>query len=436
MMLKHRLELKLQNKLVLTVSLKQQLALLLLPKLELQETIKTELEENPFLEEIINLEPDHEPIKDLSKYYDEEEEKSLSNRIPYRPSLTNLLDFQIDLEFEGLDKEIAREIAGNIDEKGFLSVEIEDISKKFGVSPQYIETIRQKVMRLEPTGIGAKDIKESLSVQYDELFGLDGIANDIIKNSLDFITDINSLIRKYPDIPEDRIKEIICNIRSLKPYPAINYLDEPVRYIEPDVYVYDRGDSFEVVVNETQIPRLKLTTHYRKLISDKTLPEETRKFLEEKLQKAVGIIKGIEQRRENLKKITEVLVEYQSDFIRKGKEHLKPLILKDVAQKVDLHESTVSRIVSSKYVQLPTGILPLKAFFSTKLSSSTGDISTEKVKYMIAQLIENEDKRKPLSDQKIADILKDKGINVARRTVTKYREQLNIPDSRNRRIRK
>ncbi len=435
-MLKQRLEIKLQNKLVLTVSLKQQLALLLLPKLELQETIKTELEENPFLEEIINIEPDHEPLRDLSKYYDEEEEKVLSNRLAYKPSLTNLLDFQIDLEFEGLEKEVAREIVGNVDEKGFLSVGVEEISKKTGVSPQYVETVRQKVMRLEPTGIGAKDIKESLLVQYDELFGIDNVADEIIRNSLDLITDLNSLTERYPEIPEDKIKEILCNIRSLKPYPAINYLDEPVKYIEPDVYVYDRGEFFEVVVNETHIPKLKLTTSYRKLISDKTLPEETRKFLEEKLQKAMGIIKGIEQRRENLKKITQLLVDYQADFVRKGKEHLKPLILKDIAHQVGLHESTVSRIVSSKYVQLPTGVLPLKAFFSTKLSTSTGDISTEKVKYMIAQLIENEDKRKPLSDQKIADILKSKGINVARRTVTKYREQLNIPDSRNRRIKK
>ncbi len=435
-MLKQRLEVKLQNKLVLTVSLKQQLALLLLPKLELQETIKTELEENPFLEEIINIEPDYEPIKDLSKYYDEEEEKALSNRLAYKPSLTDILDFQIEIEFEGIEKDIAREIVGNIDEKGFLSVDINEICEKLKVSPLVVENVRQKVMRLEPTGIGARDIKESLLVQYDELFGIDEISEDIINNSLDLIGNINSLSEKYPEVPEDKLKEVICNIRSLKPYPAINYLDEPVRYIEPDVYVYDRGDRFEVVVNETHIPKLKLTTTYRRLISDKTLPEKTRKFLEEKLQKAMGIIKGIEQRRENLKKITQLLVDYQADFVRKGKEHLKPLILKDIAHQVGLHESTVSRIVSSKYVQLPTGVLPLKAFFSTKLSSSSGDISTEKVKYMIAQLIENEDKRKPLSDQKIADILKSKGINVARRTVTKYREQLNIPDSRNRRMRK
>ncbi|SNZ07952.1 RNA polymerase, sigma 54 subunit, RpoN/SigL [Persephonella hydrogeniphila] len=434
-MLKQRLELKLQNKLVLTVSLKQQLALLLLPKVELQETVKTELEENPFLEEITNLQPEFEPVKDYAKYYDEEE-KPVTSRLAYKPSLTDMLEFQIDIEFEGEEKDIAYEIIGDIDEKGFLTVPVEDIAEKLHMPVQHVENVRQKVMRLEPTGIGAKDIKEALKVQYEELFGEDELADRIISENLELVCKPEKLFELYKDIPVERLQEIICNIKSLKPYPAINYLDEPVRYVEPDVYVYDRGDRFEIVVNESEIPRLKLTTAYRKLISDKTLPEETRKFLEDKLQRAIGIIKGIEQRRENLYKITEFLVNYQSEFIRKGREYLKPLILKDVAEVVGLHESTVSRIVSSKYVQLPTGLLPLKAFFSTKLSSSSGDISTEKVKYMIAELIEKEDKRKPLSDQKIADILKSKGINVARRTVTKYREQLNIPDSRNRRIKK
>ncbi len=435
-MLKHRLELKLKNKLVLTVSLKQQLSLLLLPKLELQETVKTELEENPFLEEIANLQPEYEPVRDLSKYYDEEEEKGIYNRLAYKPSLMDILEFQIDLEFEGKDREIAYEIIGNIDNRGFLQISTEEIAKKTDTTPYHVEEIRKKITLLEPTGIASKDLKESLLVQYEELFGIDEEVEEIITEGLECLTDIKCLIDKFPHIKEEKLKEVLCNIKSLKPYPALNYVDEPTRYVEPDVYVYDRGDKFEVVVNETDIPKLKLTTAYRNLLRDRTLPENTRRFLNEKLQKAIGIIKGIEQRRENLKKITEILVNYQADFIRKGREHLKPLILKDIAEKVELHESTVSRIVSSKYVQLPTGIVPLKTFFSSKLSSSSGDVSTEKVKYMIAQLIEEEDKRKPLSDQKIADILKKKGINVARRTVTKYREQLNIPDSRTRRIRK
>jgi len=435
-MLKQQLNLKLQNKLVLTLSLKQQLSLLLLPKVELQETIKTELEENPFLEEIINLEPDFEPIRDYSKYYEDEDKQPITSRIAYKPSLSDIVDFQIDLEFEGKEKEIAREIAGNVNDKGFLTVPIDEIAFKLRVLPEEVEKIRQKLMRLEPTGFASTDVRENLIVQYQEIFGMDSDAVKIIKNDLEHLQHIQYLTERHPHLSEERIKEIVSNIKSLKPYPTVNYAEEPIQYVEPDVYVYDHGDKFEVVVNETGLPKLKLTTSYRKLISDKSLPEETRKFLENKLQVALGIIKGIQQRRENLKKITQVLVNYQADFIRKGKEHLKPLILKDVAEEVELHESTVSRIVSSKYVQLPTGVIPLKAFFSNRLSSSSGDVSTEKVKYMIGQLIQNEDKRKPLSDQKIADILKKQGINVARRTVTKYREQLNIPDSRTRRMKR
>ncbi|WP_457642899.1 RNA polymerase factor sigma-54 [Persephonella sp.] len=435
-MLKQSLQLKLQNKLVLTLSLKQQLSLLLLPKLQLEETIKTELQENPFLEEISNIQPESEPIKDFAKYYDEEEEKSIYNRLAYRPSLIDMLEFQIELEFEEPEKTVAKEIAGNLDSRGFLAVSVEEIGNRLGVSPELVESVRQRVMRLEPAGIASTSVAESIAVQYAELFGEDEQAEKIIRNSFELVAHPEKLKNLYPDIPEEQIDKIVCRIKTLKPYPAFDYSDEPVQFIEPDIFVYDLGNSFEVVVNESGIPKLKLTTAYRKLISDKTLPEETRKFLENKLQMALGIIKGIEQRRENLKKITEFLVDYQADFVRKGKEYLKPLILKDVASQVGLHESTVSRIVSSKYVQLPSGILPLKAFFSTRLTSSSGDISAEKVKYMIAQLIENEDKTRPLSDQKIAQILKEKGINVARRTVAKYREQLNIPDSRTRRIRK
>jgi len=287
-------------------------------------------------------------------------------------------------------------------------------------------------MTLEPTGIGALNLQESLLAQYRELFGFEEDAETVIKDYFQYLPEPERLALET-GISRERLEEIVSRIKSLKPYPTFYYSDETVHYIEPDVFVYDRGDRFEVVVNEKGIPKLKLTSAYRKLITDKTLPEETRNFLQQKLQVAMGIIKGIEQRRENLKKITEILVNYQSDFLRKGKEHLKPLILKDVAEHVGLHESTVSRIVSSKYIQTPIGVLPMKAFFSTRLSSAEGDVSAERVKHLIAKLIEEEDRKKPLSDQKIADILKSKGIKVARRTVTKYREQMNIPDSRTRR---
>ncbi|WP_457623370.1 RNA polymerase factor sigma-54 [Persephonella sp.] len=431
-MLKQSIKLKLQNKLVLTLSLKQQLSLLLLPSLELRETIRQELEENPFLEEIINLEPDYEPIKDFSKYYDEEDTPLIS-RIPYKPTLYDMLSFQIDLEFDGVEKDIAFEIAGNLDEKGLLSVPLEEIGKKLNVSVDLVGRVREKFIRLEPTGIGALSIEEALIVQYEERFGKDLIVEKILREDIWNLNDIDKLTEKY-GLSKEEIEEKIFFIRMLRPYPSFGYESENTEYIEPDVYVYDKGDRFEIKINESGIPRLKLTSQYRKLISDKSLSPEVRKFLEDKLQKAVGIMKGIELRRENLYKITEILVNYQADFLRKGKEYLKPLTLKDVASKIDLHESTVSRIVSSKYMQTDKGLIPLKAFFASKLPTSGGDISTEKVKYMISEIIENEDKKKPLSDQAVADLLKEKyGIKIARRTVTKYREELNIPDSRTRR---
>ncbi|WP_457621090.1 RNA polymerase factor sigma-54 [Persephonella sp.] len=431
-MLKQTLNLKLQNKLVLTLSLKQQLSLLLLPTVELKETIKQELEENPFLEEIINLEPDYEPIKDLSKYYDEEETPLLS-RIAYRPTLYDTLDFQIDLEFEGIEKEIAQEIAGNLDEKGLLSVGIDEIASKLQVKPEMVEDVRKRFTRLEPTGIGALSIEEALIIQYEERFSKDQLVERILQEDVWNLNDPDFLAKKY-GVDKKVIEEKIFYIKMLRPYPTYNYDTETTEYVEPDVYVYDKGDRFEIKVNESGIPKLKLTSQYRRLISDKSLSPEVRKFLEDKLQKAIGIMKGIELRRENLYRITELLVNYQADFLRKGKEYLKPLTLKDIASKLDLHESTVSRIVSSKYMQTDKGLIPLKAFFASKLQTSGGDISTEKVKYMICELIEKEDKKKPLSDQAIANILKERyGIKIARRTVTKYREELNIPDSRTRR---
>jgi len=437
--MRQTLTVSLKQKPILTLTYKFQLKLLVKPKLEFQNSIKQELEENPFLEEVLTLDTDweREPIKDLSKYYDEEEEEKLkANRFVYKPSLMEVLESQIDLEFDGIDKDIAYEIVGNLDDKGFFTLPLEDIAVKFGVPVEKVEEIRRRLTTLEPVGIASRNYEEALVVQYRERFGKDYLAEKIINEDLLKLNDLDYIKEKYGDIPEEKLEEVISNIKSLNPYPTVNFSDDFQQYVEPDIFVYDKGDDFEIVVNERGIPALKLTTAYRRLISNKNLPPETKAFLDEKLQKARGIIDAIKQRRENLYKITKAIVNRQKDFLRKGKEYIKPLTLKDIAEEVGLHESTISRTVNSKYVQTEQGIFPLKAFFSTKLQSSSGDVSSEKVKYMIAELIENEDKSKPLSDQAIVNILKDKGIKIARRTVTKYREELGIPDSRTRRRKK
>lgn len=435
--MKQSLSLKLTNKLVLTLSLKQQLALLLLPKIELEQTIKTELEENPFLEELTNIEEEYEPkLLDLATPSFEDEDWTLDKRLAYKPTFLDSLDLQISLEFEGKDLQIAKEIIGNLDKKGLLSISVEEIAQKLNESFEKVEKIRQKITKLEPTGVASKSIEEAVYTQYLELFGEDELAKKLIYEDIYKLNDIDYLKSKY-NVDEETLKDKICNIKSLKPYPTYGLDVDETKYIEPDIFIYDLGDRFEIKINESGIPKIQLTNRYKRLISKKELSEDTRKFLEEKLQKAIGIIKGIQQRRENLEKIVNVLVEKQKDFLRKGKEYLKPLTLKDVATEVELHESTVSRIVSNKYAYTPLGTIPLKAFFATKLQTNQGEISTEKVKHLIQQIIEKENKQKPLSDEAISKILrKDFGIKIARRTVAKYREELNIPDSRKRRVAK
>lgn len=433
--MKQTVSLKLTNKLVLTISLKQQLTLLLLPKVELEQTIKAELEENPFLEEVINIEEEYEPKTiDLATPSFDEENFTLDKKLAYKPTFLDSLELQISLEYEGKQLEIAKEIIGNLDEKGLLAVDVEDIAKKLNLKKEEIEIVRQKIKTLEPTGIASKTIEEAIHTQYLELFGEDQLVKSLIYEDLYNLNNLDYLKDKY-NVDKETLKEKICNIKSLKPYPTYGLDIDETKYIEPDIFIYDIGDRFEIKINEIGIPKIKLTNQYKRLISKKELPEETRKFLEEKLQKAIGIVKGIQQRRENLKNIVNILVKRQEEFLRKGKQYLKPLTLKDIANEVGLHESTVSRIVSNKYAYTPIGTIPLKSFFATKLKTKEGEISTEKVKYLIKQVIEEENKTKPLSDETICKILrKDFGIRIARRTVAKYREELNIPDSRKRRV--
>jgi len=436
-MLKHTLNLKLQNKLALTLGLKQQLSLLLLPKLELKEVVQQELEENPFLEEIIKSEPpiSKDTIRDLSSYTPDEE-KDPFYKLSYEPSLHDNLELQISLEFDGLEGEIAKEILKNVDEKGFFKGNLQDIADKFKMPIGEIEGIRRRMLTiLEPIGIASNSLEEFLWEQYRDRFGEDTKVKKLIYDDIQKLTNKSYILKNY-NLSEDEYNQIIENIKLLNPYPTYQFSGDIVRYVEPDVFVYDRGDYFEVEVNGRGIPELKLTNNYKKLLTSKNVSDDVKKYLEEKLQKAIGIIKGIELRRENLKKVAEYLVNHQADYLRKGKEYKKPLTLKDVANELGFHESTISRIISNKYMQTDFGLLPFKSFFSTRLSSENGDVSVEKVKHIIREIIDGEDKKKPLSDEKISKILKEKhGINVARRTVAKYREEMNIPSSKDRKIR-
>jgi RNA polymerase sigma-54 factor len=432
--MKQSLSLKLQNKLKLNLVLKQQLNIITLPKTELIQEINKELEENPFLEEVSHIALTEDTFESKI-FYEDEEEFNPFYKLAYKPSLYDILQTQVDVEFEGKDKDVVMEIIDSVDEKGYIKQEeLERIANKYSLTLDEVEKIRKKVMTLEPTGIGASNFKEFLYQEYKDRYGKDKVVQEIIEQDLENLSNKEYLKEKY-QLTDEELTEILDNIKSLRSYPLYGYEDFEITYVEPDIFLYYTGDEknpFKIEINEQGIPNINLISQYKKVLNQKGLSEEAKKFLYEKLQKAIGIIQGIQQRRENLKKLVEFLINYQKEFILNGKEYLKPLTLKDVSKQIGLHESTISRLVNSKYIQTPNGVIPLKTFFSNKASKESRDVSSDYVKYLIKEIIENEDPKKPYSDNDIVDILKQKGISVARRTVTKYREELNIPDSRKR----
>lgn len=435
--MKQSLNLKLQNKLNLTLSLKTQINLLTLPKVDLIQEIQRELQENPFLEEITNIQPEYNPdLKEPMIYEEDEEDKNPLTRIPYKQSLRDIIENQIEIEFDGIDKEIALDIVDNLDEKGFYRGDLSEFVEKYGKDKKYIEHIRKKITTLDPIGLASRNLEEFFLLQLEEQDEYDLVVESIILDDLNKINDIDYLSQKYSLQPEE-IEKKVDIIRHFRPYPLHGYEDIDIQYIQPDIFIYlkqnpQEGDYFQIVIDESEIPQIDITGQYKKILSRKNLTPDVKEFLIQKYEKALGIVKGLKQRKENLYNLVKTLAEYQKDFLLEGKDFIKPLTLKDVSQKIGLHESTISRIVSNKYAVTPQGVLPLKSFFASRASKDSGNLSSESVKYLVRDLIEKEDPAKPLSDSEIVEILKQRGVNIARRTVAKYREELGIPDSRKR----
>lgn len=438
--MKQSLNLKLQNKLNLTLSLKTQINLLTLSKTELIQEIYEELQENPFLEEISNIQIEYNPdLKQPTVFNEEDEDINPLARIPYRQSLRDIIESQINVEFESVDKDIAFEIVDGIDENGFFKESLEKIAEKYNKSVKYIESIRKRITTLEPTGLASKDLQEFFLLQLEESDEYDLILESIILDDIDRL-DVDYLSKKY-NLSKDDVEQKLEIIRHFRPYPLYGYEDMQVQYVEPDIFIYIKtqpkeGDYFDVVIDESDIPKLNIVSSYKRILAKKNITPEVREFLAQKYERAMGIVKGLQQRRENLYNLVKTIAEYQKDFLLNGRDYIKPLTLKEVSQKIGLHESTISRIASNKYAITPQGILPLKSFFASRASKESGNISSESVKYLIKDLIEKENFLKPLSDADIVNILKERGINIARRTVTKYREELGIPDSRKRKNKK
>ena len=290
-----------------------------------------------------------------------------------------------------------------------------------------------KIRHMDPPGIGAVTVQDSLALQLDRLNLGDSLASVIVKKYLNRLETKNyAAIAKATHQPVDAVLAAVKVIMGLSPYPGRPYNDEEPQYILPDVYVYKVDDEYVIMLNDDGLPQLRVNQFYRDILRNKTkTPEATREYVKSKMKSAIWLIKSIQQRQRTIYRVVESLVKFQREFLEKGVAHLVPLVLKNVAEDLGMHESTISRVTTNKYVHTPQGIFELKYFFKSSINRYHGDaVSSESVKQRIRQLIRSESHEKPYSDQTIVNILEDEEIKLARRTVAKYREQMNILPSK------
>lgn len=445
------------QKLVMTPELRQAIQILQFSNQELWEYIEQQMEANPFLDidsrtdreeniEEINSKLENIDWKEYFQQYDDisysgswissEENQSFENFVSAGTSLKEYLLFQLNLSvYKKLHKEIGELIIEGIDENGYLDIPIEEIGRQLSVSLEEVENVLNIIQTFEPVGVGARNLKECLTIQLKAKKIEDSLVYLVVDKYLEDVGQNRIMkVAKELNVSLKRAQEIFDLIKSLEPKPGRGYAHEKdsIKYITPDVILEYVNGEYIIVVNDITAPRLKLSRFYKRLLN-RVDDENIVKFLNEKLNSSMWLIKSIEQRRMTIYKVVQSIVRFQKEFFEKGNKALRPLILKDVADDIGVHESTVSRAINGKYIQTPRGIFELKFFFSNGMPSQGGEISATSIKSMIKELIENEDPKKPLSDQKISDILKSKRIKISRRTVAKYRDEMNIPSSSMRR---
>ncbi len=376
------------------------------------------------------------PAAHISNYQaDEEKHQHFLNSIVDLPNVEDMLLSQLSfLKLSSEEEELAKLIIGSIDDQGYFKGSLEDLAVLGGADLKQMKHALHVVQSLEPAGIGACDLKESLLLQLIRKGkGKTKIAT-VVKKFLDELA-ANHIpqIAKKMNISIDELLEILSEIKKLNPYPCagINLRRSDSIFVQPEAEIEKIDNKYEVkMINDNQ-PRLRISNYYLKLLENPNTPEETKEYIKHKVLQGKSIIKSLEQRQSTLKKIAEVIADTQYDFLENGIESLKPLTMREVADKIDMHETTVSRAVSDKYIKTPQGLFELKFFFSGGYQAESGDLlSSKSVMQKIKEIVENEDSQKPFSDDAIATKLKEQGIPVARRTVAKYREEIGIPSSR------
>ncbi|WP_343763019.1 RNA polymerase factor sigma-54 [Clostridium oceanicum] len=438
-----------EQKLVMTQRMKLSIKLLQMSAYELEKYVDKEVQENPVLDskvddgENVNKEIDYkELIKDstYNKYdygeYDKnKEEVSPFNFISEKKSLKEYLQEQIiDLNENKNMKAVCFYVIENIDRRGYLEVKDDDISNELKVPLSYIKKAITIIQSLEPDGICARNLEECLRIQLIKRGIEDKNLFYIIDSSLNLVAENKyNVIAKELGINIKKAQEYGDIIKTLQPKPSRGfYTGEEVNYIVPDAYIRKIDKDYYIIMNDNLLPKLTVNKMYKELIL-KEDDKEAVSYVKEKLDKALFLIKSIQNRKSTVYRVLEKILEIQKDYFDYGIEYLKPMTLKEIADSLEMHESTISRAIRDKYIYTNKGTILIKSLFTTGITSNnvTGqDISVQLIKKKIKEYIEDEDKKKPLSDQKIADKLKDKDIKISRRTVAKYREEMKIQSSK------
>lgn len=443
---------KLAQQLVLTPQLQQAIKLLQLSQLELVEAIEAEIKENPILEVEEQEQPEEndskkkeEMIEWLERFspsedYQTREEKEYpdyENMVKKTNNLRDYLRWQVGVsDFKNDERVWAEWIIENIDDNGYLSATLPEITEASGIVEDDLERVLLKIQKLDPSGVGARNLKECIRIQYEDRGEKDLLFEEVFEQCFEWFSrlDMREIARKSGHTVE-QVRAVYEMIKTFDPKPGRNYEGEQTIYVVPDVHVVKTEDGFEVLLNDEGLPDLRMNRYYVELFVQEKLDGNAKEYVKKKIKQAEWFIKSLQQRQRTLYLVSKSIVDFQREFFERGIRSLKPLILKDVAHYIGVHESTVSRITTNKYMGTPFGVFEMKFFFTTGVGSENGDaFSANAVMDLIAEIIENEDRSNPLKDEEIVSVLKEKeNIKIARRTVAKYREILHIQSSRERR---
>jgi RNA polymerase sigma-54 factor len=362
---------------------------------------------------------------------DDSEQPPLENMVSYNENLFRYLVRQLQLSrIEDQDRRIAFELIGNLTEHGFLDVDLQEVAESFDVSLEDVERILARVQMFDPPGVATRDLRECLLIQAQLHDPPEPLAERILSEAFELFEagKIEAITRALKASLDD-VRSALKVIANLEPNPGRPFMDRDTIYVVPDIFVIKVGKDYSVVLNDDGVPRLRISSYYQKELHAQGSASTTKDYIQEKMRGAMWLIKSIHQRRRTIYKVTESILKFQREFFDKGIDYLRPLILKDVAEDIEMHESTISRVTTNKYVHTPRGTYELKFFFNSGIQHGTDSIASESVKNHISKIVKNENPKKPASDKQIVDELARSQIRIARRTVAKYRELLGIPPS-------